>query len=95
VNSRFSPHGYARPLKFRLTDAEVARVQKWASPTTSQRAFSAFVRGLQAAYRGGGYGQDAPEKAPHPAAKGQVEADEGAQPLVLQPDREVDAVGQR
>ena len=47
------PVAYARALKITLSDSESARVQKWASPTTSQRAFEAFVRGQEAAYRGG------------------------------------------
>ena len=53
------PIAYARALKVTLSDAEAARVQKWASPTTSQRAFEAFVGGQQAAYRGGQDGNEA------------------------------------
>ena len=53
------PVAYARSLKVSLSDAETARVQKWASPTTSQRAFEAFVRGQESAYRGGQDGNEA------------------------------------
>ncbi|HXJ82572.1 MAG TPA: tetratricopeptide repeat protein [Candidatus Methylomirabilis sp.] len=42
---------YTRALKVPLSDSEAARVQKWASPTTSTRAFEAYVRGRLAAYR--------------------------------------------
>ena len=49
---------YARALKITLSDSESARAQKWASPTTSQRAFEAFVRGQEAAYRGGQEGNE-------------------------------------
>jgi len=53
------PVAYARALKITLSDTETARVQKWSSPTTSQRAFEPFVRGQQAAYRGGQEGNEA------------------------------------
>jgi tetratricopeptide (TPR) repeat protein len=56
---RALPVAYARALKIPLSESEVARVQKWASPTASQRAFDAFVRGQQAAYRGGQEGNEA------------------------------------
>jgi adenylate cyclase len=52
------PVAYARALKITLSESESARVQKWASPTTSQRAFEAFVRGQEAAYRGGQDGNE-------------------------------------
>jgi tetratricopeptide (TPR) repeat protein len=44
---------YARALKVTLTESEAARVQKWASPTASMRAYEAYVRGRLSAYRGG------------------------------------------
>ena len=47
------PVAYARALKIALTESESARAQKWAGPTTSQRAFQAFVGGQEAAYWGG------------------------------------------
>jgi len=56
---RVLPIAYARALKITLTESEMARAQKWASPTTSQRAFEAFVRGQEAAYRGGQDGNEA------------------------------------
>ena len=52
------PVAYARALKIPLSESETTRVQKWASPTTSQRAFEAFVRGQEAAYRGGQEGNE-------------------------------------
>ncbi len=56
---RSLPIAYARSLKVTLADAEAARAQKWASPTASMRAFEAFARGQQAAYRGGQEGNEA------------------------------------
>src|SRR5262245_4659361 len=53
------PIAYNRALKITLSDAESARVQKWASPTTSQKAFETYVRGQQAAYRGNQEGSEA------------------------------------
>ena len=50
---------YARSLKLPLTDSEAARVQKWASPTTSVRAFEPYVRGCLAWYRGNQEGNEA------------------------------------
>ena len=50
---------YARALKVPLSDSEAARVQKWAMPTTSTRAFEAYVRGRLAAYRGSQEGNEA------------------------------------
>jgi len=49
---RTIPVAYARALKVPLTDSEAARMQKWASPTTSARAFEAYVRGQVYSYRG-------------------------------------------
>lgn len=57
---RIVPMAYVKALKISLTDAETARVQKWSSPTTSARAFEAFVRGQENAMRGG---QDGNEQA--------------------------------
>jgi tetratricopeptide (TPR) repeat protein len=53
------PLAYARALKVTLSEAEVARIQKWASPTMSQRAFESYVEGRQAAYRGTQDGNEA------------------------------------
>ena len=47
------PAAYVRALKLTVSEGDSARAQKWASPTTSRRAFEAFVRGQQAAQRGG------------------------------------------
>jgi tetratricopeptide (TPR) repeat protein len=46
------PLSYARALKVPLTETETSRLQKWASPTQSMRAFEAFVRGQLSGYRG-------------------------------------------
>ena len=56
---RLLPVAYARALKVTLSESELARAQKWASPTTSLRAYEAFVRGQEAAYRGGQDGNEA------------------------------------
>jgi adenylate cyclase len=50
---------YVRALKLPVTDSEAARVQKWASPTTSTRAFDPYVRGCLAWYRGSQEGNEA------------------------------------
>ena len=47
------PLAYVRALKAPLSDSEAARVQKWASPTTSPSAYEAYVRGRLSWYRGG------------------------------------------
>jgi tetratricopeptide (TPR) repeat protein len=52
------PVAYTRVLKVSLTESEAARVQKWASPTTSARAFESYVRGQQSWYRGNQEGQE-------------------------------------
>ncbi len=52
------PLAYARALKVPLSDSEAARAQKWASPTTSTRAFEAYVRGRLAGYRGNQEGNE-------------------------------------
>src|SRR5262245_60971444 len=53
------PIAYARALKVTLTDSEAARMQKWASPTASARAFEAYVRGQLSSYRGSQDGNEA------------------------------------
>jgi superkiller protein 3 len=52
-------HGYVRVLKVSLSESELARVRKWASPTTSMRAWEAYVRGRLGALRGGQEGNEA------------------------------------
>jgi tetratricopeptide (TPR) repeat protein len=54
------PTAYARTLKVPLTDGEVRRIEKAASPTKSLRAFELFSRAQMAAARGG---QEANESA--------------------------------
>ena len=51
TGSARSRSAYLRALKVPASDAELARVQKWAAPTSSLRAYEAYVRGQQAAYR--------------------------------------------
>jgi tetratricopeptide (TPR) repeat protein/TolB-like protein len=46
------PVAYARSLKIPLSDAEAARMQKWAAPTGSLKAWESYVRGRAAAVRG-------------------------------------------
>src|SRR6266508_988955 len=53
------PLAYARALKVPLSESEAARVQKWASPTASARAFESYVRGRLAWYRGNQEGNEA------------------------------------
>jgi superkiller protein 3 len=45
------PLAYFRALRVSLNDAETARIEKTSRPTTSQRAFEAFVKGQTAAMR--------------------------------------------
>jgi tetratricopeptide (TPR) repeat protein len=54
------PVTYARSLKIPLTDVETARMQKWAAPTSSLKAWESYVRGRASAVRGT---QDANEAA--------------------------------
>lgn len=49
---------YVRTLKVSLGDAEVARIERWARPTRSLRAFELFARGQAAARRGGQDGNE-------------------------------------
>ena len=46
------PVAYLKALKMPVSDAESARLQKSASPTSSLRAYESFVRGQAASYRG-------------------------------------------
>jgi tetratricopeptide (TPR) repeat protein/TolB-like protein len=52
------PRLYARTLKVALTDADTARIDKAARPTTSLRAFELFSRAVMAAGRGGQEGNE-------------------------------------
>jgi tetratricopeptide (TPR) repeat protein/TolB-like protein len=56
---RAVPLAYARAFKVPLSESELARVQKWASPTASARAFEAYVRGQLNSYRGNQEGNEA------------------------------------
>ncbi len=53
------PLAYARALKLTVSDAETARLGKAASPTTSLKAWEAFVRAQHAAARGTQEGNEA------------------------------------
>ena len=46
------PLAYTKSLKILVTEPESARMQRWASPTTSTKAWEAYVRGTMAADRG-------------------------------------------
>jgi tetratricopeptide (TPR) repeat protein len=50
---------YVRALKLPMTESEAARVQKWASPTNSARAYESYVRAQLNWYRGNQDGQEA------------------------------------
>jgi len=50
---------YARALKLQLSESELSRAQKWSSPTTSLRAYDAYVRGRIASLRGNQEGNEA------------------------------------
>ncbi|MBI3637427.1 MAG: tetratricopeptide repeat protein [Candidatus Rokubacteria bacterium] len=52
------PVAYARTLKITLTDAETARIEKAARPTTSLKAFELFARSTMASLRGGQEGNE-------------------------------------
>jgi len=45
------PVGYLKALKIPASDVEMARVQKWATPSGLPRAYELYVRGRQAANR--------------------------------------------
>ena len=53
------PAGYLKALKVSASDVELARAQKWATPTRLPRAFELYVRGRQAAYRATADGTEA------------------------------------
>jgi tetratricopeptide (TPR) repeat protein len=53
------PAGYLKALKASASDVELARAQKWATPTSLLRAYELYVRGRQAAYRGSQDGNEA------------------------------------
>jgi tetratricopeptide (TPR) repeat protein/TolB-like protein len=53
------PVAYARTMKVVLSDAEVTRIDRFARPTQSLRAFELFARGQMAAQRGGQEGNEA------------------------------------
>jgi tetratricopeptide (TPR) repeat protein len=46
------PVAYTKAMKILVTEPEAARMQKWAAPTTSLKAWEAYVRGIMAANRG-------------------------------------------
>jgi tetratricopeptide (TPR) repeat protein len=56
---RSLPTAYAKAIKISATEPEVARMQKWAAPTASSKAWEAYVRGCMAAYRGTPEGNEA------------------------------------
>lgn len=45
------PVAYLKAMKVPASDAELARAQKWAAPTTVARAYELYVQGRRAAYR--------------------------------------------
>jgi tetratricopeptide (TPR) repeat protein len=53
------PAGYLKALKVTVSEAELARAQKWAAPTGQVRAWELYVRGRQAAARGTQEGNEA------------------------------------
>jgi tetratricopeptide (TPR) repeat protein len=57
---RALPGAYLKAVKTPASDAELARAQKWAAPTSVVRAYELYVRGRHASYRGT---QDASEAA--------------------------------
>jgi tetratricopeptide (TPR) repeat protein len=48
---RTLPVAYVRALKMTATDVEIARLQKYAAPTGSTRAYEAYIKGQIASYR--------------------------------------------
>jgi tetratricopeptide (TPR) repeat protein/TolB-like protein len=46
------PAAYVKALNAPVSEAELARAQKWAVPTTQIKAYELYVRGRQAGYRG-------------------------------------------
>jgi tetratricopeptide (TPR) repeat protein/TolB-like protein len=53
------PGAYLKALNVSATDAELARAQKWAAPTTQIKAYELYVRGRHAGYRGTQDGNEA------------------------------------
>jgi len=53
------PVAYAKAIKLPVTEPESARMQRWAVPTTSMKAWEAYVRGASAANRGTQDGNEA------------------------------------
>ena len=53
------PVAYLRALKVPATDAELARVQKYAAPTGSARAYEAYIKGQMSTQRGTQEGNEA------------------------------------
>jgi tetratricopeptide (TPR) repeat protein/TolB-like protein len=53
------PLAYTKSLKILVTELESARMQKWAAPTPSLKAWEAYVRGTMAANRGTQDGNEA------------------------------------
>jgi len=49
---RSIPIAYTKAMKVLVTEPEAARMQKWAAPTSSLKAWEAYVRGIMAANRG-------------------------------------------
>jgi tetratricopeptide (TPR) repeat protein len=45
------PVAYAKAMKITVSEAEAARMQKFAAPTTSTRAYEAYIKGQIASYR--------------------------------------------
>ncbi|HSL51600.1 MAG TPA: tetratricopeptide repeat protein [Candidatus Deferrimicrobiaceae bacterium] len=56
---RALPSGYLKALKVPASDVELARAQKWATPTGLARAYELYVRGRLAAYRASQDGSEA------------------------------------
>jgi tetratricopeptide (TPR) repeat protein len=56
---RTLPVAYLRALKVTASEPELARMQKFAAPTTSVRAYEAYIKGQIASYRGNQEGNEA------------------------------------
>ncbi len=56
---RTLPVAYLRALKTPASEPELARVQKYAAPTSSVRAYEAYIKGQIASYRGNQEGNEA------------------------------------
>ena len=52
------PVAYARAMKLTVSDVEVARMQKFGAPTSSMRAYEAYIKGQIASYRGSQEGNE-------------------------------------